>query len=309
LDNSQRILRVRIRDQLGDMAVTICGSIVGFRSGLEMGPMQMFIMKRLLCILTVAFCSWITPTIESRSYSQDSFDTVIEVTGKLKAARGNTLTITRDDDIDVTVKLHEDPTKMLFSAIAKPQWIRVGMLVRVEATFGPNGQAVQPVDKVELFQAFQAAKLPPSARVKYLPGAYSLTETQPDAQGKTAGFQPGNYRIVGPIIGMGPEGIIVNAGPVRVPLPIAAEANWLIRNHDLSLATPGDIVKVTGFHQPPDETKIIASDVRVTVDRVYGEAGENDRTRKRTRRSTTATAKQDAPTAEVASPDIPNPAP
>ena len=249
-----------------------------------MGSTQMFqlIWRREATFLLIVTVFALVET--TRSYSQDAFDTVIEVSGKLKAVRGNMLTITRDDETEVAVRLHADPTQLVFSANAKPQWIRVGMLVRVEAAFGPNGQPVQPIDTVEIFQVFPGAGLPAHSRERYTPGVVALDKEPADGQ-QRAGFQAGRYRIVGPITAMGPEGIMVNAGSTRVPLPIAAEAKWLIRNHDLDLAEPGDVVKVTGFHQPPDETKIMANTVRVDVERVYGDPSENDKVRKRTRKT------------------------
>lgn len=215
--------------------------------------------------------------------AQDAFDTVIEVRGKYKEIRGNLMIVTRDDGTDVSVLLHEDPTKLVFAAEAKPQWIRVGMLVRVESMFGPGGVPPAPLDTVEIFQPFQAKQVTTAQREMYWPGIRSLDAKPNDAAGQPQGFQPGKYRIVGPIAGIGNSGIMINTGQMQVPIPVAADAKWLIRFHNLSLAEPGDLVHVTGFHQPPDETQVKAGSVRIAVDRVYGVATENPRARKRTR--------------------------
>jgi len=241
-------------------------------------------------LIALAFVSSLACFSAQRTNAQQGWDTVIQVSGKLKTARGNLMVITRDDDTDVTVMMPDDPTELTFSATAKPAWLRNGMLVRVQAMFGPTGQPQMPVDKVELFAPFQAKKLAGHHRERFIAGVYPA-DAKPAANSPQGGFQPGVYKIVGVIAGMSPEGILVNAGNTRVPLPIAQDASFSIQYNDLSLAEPGDLVNVSGFHQPPDETKIKASSITVKVDRVYGEATENPKIRKRTREA--SATKQD----------------
>jgi len=231
--------------------------------------------------LTVG-CMVFTSGIESQSDAQDAFDTVIDVSGKFKEINRNVLTLTRDDGTDFFVALHEDPTRLLFSATAKPEWIRVGMMVRIQANFGPQGAPLAAIDSVELLEPFQAPKASQHLREQYAPGVYPLDEKPENPQNQAAGFRPGNYRVVGPITGMDRTGIMVNAGQTRVQLPIAADAKWLIRFHSLSLAEPGDLVTVNGFHKPPDETHINANVVNINVDRVY-EPTVKQRPKKKTR--------------------------
>lgn len=223
--------------------------------------------------------------LENAAVAQEAFDTVINVSGKLKEfdVRRNVITVTREDGTDVFVMAHEDPTRLLFSANAKPEWIRVGMLVRIEAMFGPAGTPLVPIDNIELLEPFQAGKANPHVRERYMPGVYPVDPKPNNQQGQQAGFQAGNYRVIGTIAGMDRTGIMVNAGETRVPLPIAADAKWLIRYHSFSLAEPGDTVTVNGFHQPPDETKIKANNVQISVDRLYGEQVPKVRPKKRTR--------------------------
>jgi hypothetical protein len=229
------------------------------------------------------------------------------VTGKFKAARGNEMVVTREDGTDVTIVLDPDPTRLLFSANAKPEWIRTGMLVRLESPFGPTGQPPEPVASIDLLQPFQASREKPPRREYYMPGIYPLDN--PNGQ-QPAGFQPGNYRVIGQIVGMNAVGILVAAGPIQVMIPIAAEAKWQVRYHNLLLAQPDDPVHVTGFHKPPDETLVKAGDVRVTVERMIGEATESPRGKRRNRRdpkeNTPPKAAAEAPDAAVA--DAPEPA-
>lgn len=238
--------------------------------------------RRLMIILTLGLLTG-TCNHAGQAFAQDAFDTVIEVRGKLKDLRRNIMTITREDGTDVSVMLHEDPTKLVFAAEAKPQWVTPGMLVRVESMFGPGGAPPTPLETIEIFQQFQAKQLSSAQREMYVPGIHPLDAKPNNAAGQPQGFQPGKYRVIGPIVGVGQAGIMINAGQMQVPIPVAPDAKWLIRFHNLSLAEPGDLVHVTGFHQPPDETQVKAGSIRVAVDRVYGEPTENPRARKRTR--------------------------
>jgi hypothetical protein len=238
-------------------------------------------------------CLAIATTIAWPAFAQDSFDTVIEVRGKLKDFRRNILTVTRDDGVDVAVMLHEDPTKLVFAAEAKPQWLKPGMLVRIESMFGPGGQPVAPIDSVELIQPIQAARTVQVQQDMYAPGIYPL-DRKPN-NGQAQGFEPGKYRIIGSIVGTGAAGIMVNANQTQVPIPISPDAKWLIRFNNLALAEPGDLVHVTGFHKPPNETEVKAGSVRVVVERIYGDAVENPKAKKKTR--VKPEAKPEAPAA------------
>jgi hypothetical protein len=245
--------------------------------------MGLNILKRSSNPVIARCAAWLIPfcLLPVQVFSQDAFDTVINVTGKYKSIRGNILVVTREDGTDVSVMLDPDPTRLVFSATAKPEWIRTGMLVRLESMFGPTGQPPAPVETIELLQPFQASREKPPRGDYYMPGIYSLDN--PNGQ-RPPVFQPGNYRVIGPIIGMNAAGIMVQAGQMQVMIPVAADAKWQIRFHNLSLALPDDPVQVSGFHKPPDETQVKAGDVRVTVERLIGEVAENPRAKRRTRR-------------------------
>jgi hypothetical protein len=52
---------------------------------------------------------------------------------------------------------------------------------------------------------------------------------------------------------------------------LSPDARFEIRYNNLSLAQEGDPISVSGFYQPPDDTKVKAERVTITTDRVYGE--------------------------------------
>jgi hypothetical protein len=73
---------------------------------------------------------------------------------------------------------------------------------------------------------------------------------------------------------------------------LSPEAKIGLVYNNLSLAQQGDPVTVSGFHQPPDETQVIAENITIRPERVYGEAEENPR--RRTTRSRTKTKPEEA---------------
>lgn len=198
------------------------------------------------------------------------FDTVIKVEGTLKSAQGQYLIVTRSDGQDVTVKLHEDPTRLTVTAEAKPTFLRPQMMVRTTATLGPAAVPIQPVERVEIFQPLRLAKQSAAVKQRFTPGLHP-SDRQVDLR---QGFVPGQYMIVGSIAGMDPAGLYIFTGKARVPVPLGEDAKILLVFNNLSLAQPGDPVVVNGFHQPPDETKVIANDIAIRPERVYGEAAE-----------------------------------
>ncbi len=219
------------------------------------------------------------------SAATPGFDTVIEVTGTVVGARGKTLMVERADGEQVTVWLHEDPTRLRFIADAKPAYLRKGMMVRAEASLGPGAIPTGPVGKVEIFQAIPLAGLPHSAKEKFTPGIHPAKKGDARPQ---AGFVPGDYGVVGMVIGMDTAGIYLNTGQSPLPLPVGAETEFTLNVNNTSLVQPGDPVSIEGFHQPPDETQIKANSVVIRPERVFGD-DEGLPNRRQTRRGSRRT--------------------
>ena len=187
--------------------------------------------------------------------------------GKLKAIQRGIMIVTRDDGTDVMVQPPEDISSFQFVAEAKPQFLRPGMLVRFSGTFDRAGVAQSPIAKVELFQQL-SAKVPPNKRKFFVPGVH------PDRRDMKKQQDTGIARcdVVGSLVGIDQSGVMmVRAGKVPVRMPLVQNATFEIRYNNLSLAQPGDAVKVSGFYNPPDETKVAAGSFVITTDRVYGE--------------------------------------
>jgi len=210
------------------------------------------------------------------SQSTVQFDTVIEFTGKLKDSQRNLMVITRDDGTDVTVKMNDDPTRLQFIADAKPAFLRPQMMARATVNLGPTGAPIAPVDQIELFQPVPTGAVAGSAKENFTPGVHSTSHEKPNPQ---LGFVPGNYKVVGMIMGMDNKGVYLNTGRGPMPIPLSPEAKIGLLYNNLSLAQQGDPVTVRGFHQPPDETQVIADSITIRPERVYGEAEENPRRR------------------------------
>lgn len=231
--------------------------------------------------------------------SGGQMDTPIEIAGKLKGTQGPLMVITREDGTEVTVMLHQDPTRLRLVADAKRTFLHPQMLIRADVTIGPNGAPTAPVELIEVFQPVPMASLPGYMKEQFTPG---IRPRGKDAPNPRQGFVPGDYSVIGMIIAMDAAGLYVNTGTGRMPIPLSPEAKIGLVFNNFNLAQPGDPVTVTGFHLPPDETKVIANQVTIRPERVFGEAEENGRRRQpRTRTTRTKPATDDdseQPTAE-----------
>ncbi len=92
--------------------------------------------------------------------------------------------------------------------------------------------------------------------------------------------------------------MMVRAGKIPVRIPLVQNPTFEIRYNNLSLAQPGDPVTISGFYNPPDETKVLADSFAITTDRVYGEPVVEDSKKKvakrRSRRRSAKNAGTDA---------------
>jgi len=222
--------------------------------------------------------------------SGGQFDTPIEIAGKLKGAQGPLMVLTREDGTDVTVMMHQDPTRLRLIADAKRAFLKPQMLIRADVTIGPAGTPVAPVDLIEVFQPVPMASLPAYLKEQFTPGIRPRGQDAPNPQ---QGFVPGNYSVIGMIIGADAAAIYVNTGTGKMPIPLSPDAKIGIVFNNLNLAQPGDAVTVTGFHLPPDETKVVADQITIRPERVFGEADENGRRRQPRTRTTRAKAADD----------------
>ena len=210
---------------------------------------------------------------------------VTEFKGTLKSFQRGIVLVTREDGTEVMVQPPDDLSTFEFVATAKPAFLQRGVLVRFSGTFNQAGVPISPVTSVEIFQPI-SGPVAGHTREQYVPGVYSdhrEQNQQPQAIAK--------YDVVGALMGLDASGIMmVQAGKQPVRVQLAADAKFEIRFNNLSLAQEGDPVRVAGFYQPPDETKVKAERVTITTDRVYGEPGTETpkrTTRRRTRRPET----------------------
>lgn len=199
---------------------------------------------------------------------------VIEFEGSLRGVRGNVLIVKKEDDTEAQVMMPDLPVALTFVAKAEMEFLRPGMSVRFEAEFDRSGMPTGPVDKVEIFHPMRSPRMSRAMRERYLPGLYPKDDEVVPQAG------PAMYRVVGNVAGMDESGaLLVRAGARPVRVELTEEPNFEIRFNHLNLARPDDTVEVSGFFQPPDETRIKAERVTVKSDRVFGE--EDDETASR----------------------------
>ncbi len=222
---------------------------------------------------------------------------VSDFSGTLKAATRVGLQVKREDGQIAQISFPEDPSQLIFIAKALPAYLRPGMPVRLETTLGPAGQPMAPVNKVELFTPVDLQRIKGQTAINYKPGV-NPGDRQPVNQGPLTG----PVVVVGQLAGLTPDGVIsVRAGQMPVQLQLAADTTFEIRAHDLSLAQPGDPVKVLGFYEPPNELLIRGDQIVIRVDRIYGETPPApERPVRRTRQSRREAMAAETPPAEDA---------
>ncbi|MCA9138283.1 MAG: hypothetical protein KDB00_16035 [Planctomycetales bacterium] len=212
--------------------------------------------------------------------------------GKLKGMQRGIILVEKEDGTEAMVAPPENVSSFQFVAKATPAFLQRGMLIRMDANFGPGGVPLSPVTKVTLFQPVDPRGVQGKAKEQFTPGVYS------DAKAGDRRNQPmvGKLSIVGQLIGLSPSGILaVQAGKVPVQVPVNAETELEVRYNNLTLAQEGDPVTVAGFYQPPNENEVRADRITITTDRVYGEyqPPKNDRRSKRKRKDDDDNGKPD----------------
>ena len=256
-------------------------------------PMQNFIKTSLSYLLLPCLVWLVTLVMAPSSWAQPANE-VTRFKGKLKDMQRGVLMITRDDGTEIMVQPPEKISAFTFVADAKPEFLRRGSMVRFSGTFQANGTPTVPIKTVEIFAPVNK-NVKGNEREKFVAGVYPDRHAQPNAT-------IAKCKVVGGLVGLLPNGVMtVQAGKKPVQVQLANDAVFKLVYNNLTLAKPGDSVSVVGFYEPPDETKVRADTVKITTDRVYGEAPEKPAPKKRrTRRS----KKDDA--ADAAIKDMPD---
>lgn len=195
---------------------------------------------------------------------------VTKFTGTLKNARGNIIVVTRDDGAECMVQFPDEITSLTFVAEALPAYLRRGMPIRFATVLGQTGMPVSPVTKIEIFSPLSEQAVAASLKTKYMPGVKSSDRHKKRRRGAPL---TGQVDVVGSLRMLTPQGgLALQAGETPFQTMVSPDAKIEIRYNNLSLAQPGDKVSVAGFYEPPDDTKVKASQITITTDRVYGEA-------------------------------------
>jgi len=221
---------------------------------------------------------------------------VTEFKGTLKDARGNLITVTREDGTDCLVMFPDEITGMNFVANALPAYLRRGMPIRFATVLGPTGMPLRPIDKIEVYSPLPPKAVPHSQMSRFTPGVQSAERKKPVRGAPLSG----KVDVVGNLMMLTPQGgLAVQAGATPVQTMVSPDAKIEIRLNNLTLAQPGDAVSVSGFYQPPDDTKVKASRITITTDRVYGEEQPKPVRAQRGKRATAAEKKPDEAPAAI----------
>lgn len=181
------------------------------------------------------------------------------------------IVVTREDGTECLVQFPDKITSLSFIAKAVPGYLRRGTPVRFAMAIGPNGAPISPVEKLVIFAPLAPGAVPRSQAAKFTPGVHR-DEQQTRQAGQAVAPVGGKVDVVGTLIMINPQGAMaVQAGGTPVNTMVAQDAEIEIQMNNLSLAQAGDEVKVEGFYNPPDETKVKAQRIKITTDRVIGE--------------------------------------
>ncbi|MCM2372793.1 hypothetical protein [Aporhodopirellula aestuarii] len=188
--------------------------------------------------------------------------------GTLKDARGNIITVTREDGTECTVQFPDEITSLEFVGKALPAYLRRGTPIRFATVLGPTGMPMAPVNQLQIFAPLSPQLVPHNQAERFTPGVHSADKKKPQRGMPLTG----KVIVVGNLMMLTAQGgLAVQAGSTPVQTMVSPDATLEIRVNNLSLAQPGDAVSVEGFYQPPDETKVKANKITITTDRVFGE--------------------------------------
>lgn len=202
----------------------------------------------------------------------------IELEGKLAGFKQGILLVTREDGVEVSVKPPEDALGFDFQAPIETSFLQRGMMVRFNGNFSQSGVPTDPIDGLTVFLPL-SEKLASRKKDEFVPGVYPGEKKSNLPDGVS------NYKVVGKLMGWDATGAVaVQAGrrPLRVQL--AEKATMDLRLNQLNLAQQGDAVTVTGTYRLPDDTKVVATAISVTTDRVQTGAAASTPTTGRAQR-------------------------
>ena len=124
---------------------------------------------------------------------------------------------------------------------ASREFLAVGTPVAFTVPFDDKGKPTGPVADVSLFP-----RDPPGIQAE---GAFGEPGAKPGRRRPA-----GNYRVVGVIKGLSPEGgFFVAAGKERLEITVTDDAKIVVDSANVALARKGDAITVTGrYQQPPN---------------------------------------------------------
>ncbi len=186
----------------------------------------------------------------------------IAIDGKLKAWQGGTMQVVGPTGQAFVFALPQNPNGIIFSAPVDKAALKKGMMVRIQAPVGPNGQFLDPVRTLTIFVPDPTKSSSQSSlndRTMNVPGVYRMNDIYHPKLGEAG--SP-DVRIVGAIIGIEQNVLGLNCG--NGPMKIELDANPLIEmiTSSLDYARPGDPVTGSAYMNPSTD-QLVASSVMI----------------------------------------------
>lgn len=206
---------------------------------------------------------------------------IAKAEGKLEAQQGQTVKITSEDKKDYFLVLSQE-TSLKYSGEADPKWLVPGLMVRFTANFD-SGKPVGTVKNLEVFMPVRSNRMTMEQAREQTPGIYQegkapppgakglFAEEQKDAKkdGSAPAQTPATsggaqaYRVVGSLRGVHQNTLLVSAGPQPVQVELDPSATITVTAGDLSFASKGDEVKVSGLRKPSQPDWIQAEKIEI----------------------------------------------
>lgn len=213
---------------------------------------------------------------------------IAKAEGKLESQQLQTLRISTEDNKDVFVQLSQG-TAVKYTGEADRSWLSPGLMVRFTTKF-EQGRPAGAIKSLDVFVPAMRPGMTMEQMREQTPGVYQEGKAPPpgakglftdDNQPKggratkqtadTAAGQSATYRVVGRVMGMqGNMLIVMTEQPMQFELDPAAAIS--VSASDMTFATKGDAVAVSGLRNPAEPALIQAEKIEIKAAKKLAQA-------------------------------------
>lgn len=217
-----------------------------------------------LALMLVAACALPAPAQQRRGQDREG----VRLSGKLVALQPGLMQVEAKDGETWLIKVEARGNDLMYTATAKPEWLRPGMWVRFRASFDQRGRQQTELADVTVFTPQEGQQLGLIPEVSLGDGLFSDEEEERKKERSTNQVTP--YVVAGRIVGFKKSKMTVAAGNVPVTVEVPDTLRVAVEVADYSLAQPGDAVEIQGWKYPMVPGRAIANRLTVNSENVLG---------------------------------------